>query len=106
MIENRQGSIYELERQMEALKYSMDETVWIVANSYFYQYITNHIHDLKAHILSYAKNLLITEGRMTGANQFEIRALGRTEELEDRIRRAAEEESKNKPIIRLLVNHD
>jgi ribonuclease G len=60
---------------------------------------------VKMHILSCAKNIFVTEGSMAGANRFEIRAVSSKQDLEERIKRT-EEGIKNKPIIRLLVNHD
>lgn len=105
LIKSRQSAIYELERQLEALKYSLDDSVWVVVDSSFYTYIKDNIHAVKIHILSGTKNIFVTEGRMTGANRFEIRALGNKKDLEERLKRT-EEGIKNKPIIRMLVNHD
>lgn len=105
LIQNRMGAIYELERQLETVKYSLDDSVWIVAAPSFYTYLSVHVHELKAHILSCSKNILVTEGSVTGANLFEIRALGNQEDLEDRIKRT-EEKNKKKPVIALLLNHD
>ena len=88
------------------LKYSMDDTVWVVVDTPFYQYITTNIHEFKAHILLSTKNILVTEGNITGKHHFEIRALGNKEELEERIQRAAKEEIKINPVIRLSLIRD
>ncbi len=104
-IKSRQSSIYEMERQLEALKYSLEDYVWIVADLSFYKYIKDNIHTVKTHIASGDKNIFVTAGKMTGSNHFEIRALGSKTELEERIMRT-EEGIKNKPIIHLLLNHD
>lgn len=105
LIQNRLGSIYELKRQLETLKYSMDHSVWIVAAPSFYDYLSVHIHELKEHVMPYSKNILVTAGDVTGTNLFEIRALGNQEDLENRIKRT-EENNKPKPTIRLLSNLD
>ena len=104
-VKSSQGALFELARQMETLKYSLDDTVWIVADNAFYLYLNDHVSMVKEQILSYGKHVFITEGELSGSNRFEIRALGKVEELEGRITRT-EKETMNKPIIRLLLNHD
>ena len=101
LIDGNKSQWYELLRQLESMRYLMDECLWIDADEEFFALLKEREKDIEA----YGKQIIIRRAALEGDRRFVIRATGAAKELDERIARAAAGEGESS-LLRLIPKRD
>ncbi len=100
-IQGNKAEWFELSRQLDAMRYLIDDCLWIDADEEFFAFLKEREKDMD----TYGKQVFIRQAAVEGSHRFVIRATGEAIELEERIARAAAAEG-TAGLLRLMVKQD
>lgn len=100
-IQGNKAEWFELSRQLEAMRYLLDDGLWIDADEDFFAFLKER----EKHLDTRGKQVFIRQAAVKGSHRFVIRATGTVNELEERIARAAAGEETG-GLLRLMVKQD
>ena len=101
LIQGNKAEWFELSRQLEAMRYLMDECLWVDADAQFYAFLKGREKAIETH----GKKVIIRRAAVEGSRRFVIRATGTAEELEERIGRSSAAEGEG-GLLRLMAKQD
>ncbi|WP_462405604.1 ribonuclease E/G [Gracilibacillus sp. Marseille-QA3620] len=100
-IQGNKAEWHELSRQLEGMRYVMDECIWIDADPEFFALLKERRKELEPH----GKQVLFRQAAVEGNHRFVIRATGSVKELDERARRASSQQEGDS-LLRLTLKED
>lgn len=101
LIQGDKAEWHELLRQLEGMRYVVDECIWIDADLEFFSLLKDRRKEINTH----EKQILVRRTSVEGNHRFVIRSTGSVKELEERARRASGQQEEDS-LWRLTVKED